>query len=142
MDTDTNSNGAPARPILLGLGAAAYTISFFLPAVADGNNWVTGWFCAWVALAAVARPYEWLSLPLFASGLINPLTLGYLALRMLGKRPRVRRGLAIAALSFIPLSWIVIASQLRFGPGHVVWVAGLAMVLAPEAIRPGLLGKR
>ena len=132
-----SAKGAYVRLMLLGLGAAIYAISFTLPAVAVGSygsDSLSGWECARIALTAFRNSHEPSSLILFASGLINPLTLAYLALRMLGKGPRVRRALAIAALSFIPLSWYVIADGLRIEIGHVAWVVGLLLMMAPEAV--------
>jgi hypothetical protein len=133
----TSAKGASVRLMLLGLGAAIYATSFTLPAVAIGyygSDYLRGWECARIALTAFRNSREPSSLILFACGLINPLTLAYLALRMLGKGPRVRRALAIAALSFIPLSWYVIADGLRIEIGHVAWVVGLLLMMAPEAI--------
>lgn len=138
---------AIAGPLLSVLGAAVYAISFALPAVGIsryGNDSLRGWECARFALLAFAGPSNasWnFSIPLFASGLINPLTVAFLALRMLGKRPRSRRALAIVALSFIPLSWYVIAHDLRVEIGHVAWVAGLLMMMAPEAVGSRILRK-
>jgi hypothetical protein len=133
------------RPWLLGLGLIVYAVSFALPAVRASNSPVIGWYCAWVALTFPLDPHSSFSIPVFASGLINPLTLVYLTLRMLGKAPKVRRALAIAALSFIPLSWYVIAHDMTIEIGHVAWVAGLLMMLAPEAIgmlrTPGSAGE-
>ncbi|MGO9257897.1 MAG: hypothetical protein ACLQU1_16530 [Bryobacteraceae bacterium] len=131
------AKSAFAQPWLLGLGAMVYAISFALPAVgvtAYGSSTVSGWDCALVALTFVIGPNASFSFPLFASGLINPMTLAYLVLRVLGKGSRVRRALAIATLSFVPLSWYVIAHQLRVEIGHLAWVAGLLMMMAPEAI--------
>jgi hypothetical protein len=154
QDTALKNAGAdsPASaiggPLLLALGAAVYAISFALPAVgisSYGNDSLKGWECARFALLAFAGPSNdsWnFSVPLFASGLINPLTVAYLVLRMLGKRPRTRRALAIVALSFIPLSWYVIAHDLRIEVGHVAWVAGLLMMMAPEAVMSRILRSR
>jgi hypothetical protein len=122
--------------MLLWLGAAIYAISFALPAVARSDDSMRGWQCAWFALSfdqGFREPL--LSFALFASGLINPLTLAYLWIRMNGDGPRVRRVLGIVALSFIPLSWLVISSAgLKIEIGHVAWVVGLLLMMSPEAI--------
>ena len=131
-----SSRSSSARLMLLGLGAAIYAISFTLPAVnlsSYGSDYLSGWECAQYALWAFRNSREPSSLILFACGLINPLTLAYLVLRELGKGSRVRRPLAIVALSFIPLSWWIIIG-LRIEIGHVAWVVGLLLMMAPEAI--------
>ncbi len=134
------ATGRFALPWLLGLGAAVYAISFALPAV-EGRpgGAVSGWECAWVVLAVGFGEHPF-SFVICAIGLINPLTLVYCLLRVLHILPRVRRGLAIAALSFVPLCWYVMAHDLRVEIGHLAWVAGLLLMLLPEAL--GMASRR
>ena len=74
---------------------------------------------------------------LFACGLINPQLLSYLLLRILDLTPLLRRLIAILTLAFIPLNWIYMA---LFSPpltpaiGHFAWIAGLLLMLVPEAV--------
>ena len=98
-----------------------------------------GWQCAVIALSSISNAR---SFPLFASGLINPLALASVALRGSGKAPRTRRGLAALALSFLPLSWYVIAHDLTVQAGHVGWVAGLFLMLGPEVVKMSGCGNR
>ncbi len=127
------------RPLLIALGATLYTISFALPAVSvrayDGSS-VSGWDCARVTLIASISS-RGLSLPFLASGLINPLAMAWLVLRLKGAQPRVRRVLAFAVLSLVPVTWYVMARDLSVRIGHVVWVAGLLLMLIP-----GEMGER
>jgi hypothetical protein len=125
-------------PYLLGLGATVYAISFALPAVTDRAypaTPVSGWLCAWVTLASAINP-ERTSLLLSAIGLINPMALTYVVLRLIRTLPRLRRVLAIITLCLIPLSWYLIAHGLKIQIGHIAWVAGLLLMLLPEAIGP------
>ena len=122
--------GSAARRTLLGLGTAVYLISFLWPAV----DRMPGWFCAVMSLFGQGY-FRRFNLLIFASGMINPLALACLGLRMLGKASTVRRAIAITALTLIPLSWIAIFElDFRIEIGHVAWVVGLLLMMAPEAI--------
>jgi hypothetical protein len=128
------AKAAAGSPILFAMGAAVYAVSFALPAVADSGDALRGWQCAWIALMWIQEGIRGLGWAIFASGLINPLALAYIMLRVTGRARRLRRGLAILALCLIPLSWVVIAHGLRPEIGHVAWVAGLLMMMAPDAL--------
>jgi hypothetical protein len=135
------------RPWLLRFGTLLYAISFGLPAIgyrrtpSDPGDPVYGFLCAWLALAGNFRSF---SLPLFASGRVNGFALAWLALRIAGVYPGARRGFALAAVCSIPFSWYVIGQGMTVKVGHVAWVAGLLLMLLPEAIgalkKPGVTG--
>jgi len=132
----------------LAVGATVYAISFLLPAIkfqTFATNEVAGWKCAWLALA---MPFSLIapvaggnsgdglfSLMLFACGLINPLTLAYLSMRAWDRNRRRRRLVASIALGLIPLNWIFMAHG-GFVPsiGHFAWIAGLLLMMGPEAV--------
>jgi hypothetical protein len=116
---------------LLGVGVLVYVISFFLPAVSDHGTSVEGWLCAWVVLVGMFHGVSY-----FVVGLINPLALIYVVLRLVRRGAKLRRWVAIVALASIPASWIVIVQE-HFGIriGHYAWIAGLALILGLEAIR-------
>jgi hypothetical protein len=125
----------PLGRTCVSVGAAIYLASFFLPAVGDGS-WIKGWECARIALLLAFAPPHVLSLLLLGSGLINPLVLVYFSLRVLGVGERIRRWIAIAAMTLIPLSWIFLAlTHLEVGVGHVLWVGGLLLMLLPDVLR-------
>jgi hypothetical protein len=133
-DVEESANGASLQLKLLGMGAAIYAISFALPAVAGPGKSLPGWLCAWGTLALLADLRTPISFAFFASGLINPLAIAYLLFRAAGQAPKFRRALAIVALGFIPASWIAIANGFGIEIGHVAWVAGLLLMLVPEAL--------
>jgi hypothetical protein len=118
------------------LGAAVYAISFCLPAVWGKGvvGEVPGWVCARFTLAALPGASSDGSWLYFACGVVNPLAVAYLALRVAGQAPRTRRVFAILALILIPLSWVVMAKDLLMPHiGHVAWIGGLWAMLTPEA---------
>jgi hypothetical protein len=127
------------RLIAFAIGAAVYITSFFLPAVGIPREPVSGWICAEVALAAPLQTsgngfFTWI---LFTCGLINPMALAYSVLLVSDAFGAFRRGIGIAALSFIPLSWICIfrgTSPMTVAIGHVAWIAGLLLMMGPEAV--------
>jgi len=127
----------------LGTGFALFLMSFCLPAVRSGPDTLApGWMCAWLALAApvdLSSPmeYRWI---LFACGLINPLLLSYLLLRMFDIARTLRRLIAVVALAFIPLNWTLMTlvhPPLTPMIGHFAWIGGLLLILVSEAINAG-----
>ena len=121
-------------PLLLRLGILLYAVSFALPAVAvrSYGKPIYGWTCALIALHPPG-PNN-LNPVLFLSGLANIFALACVGLRIPGVHPDLRRVLAIVALCGIPCSWFVIAQDLSPRIGHILWVAGLCLMLLPEAI--------
>jgi hypothetical protein len=129
--------------ICLWLGVMVYLASFFLPAVivTRYSESIPGWGCALLALSPPFNPKAWTlsGLLLLAIGLINPMVLAYLYLRVRQKGGRLRRRIAIVALVLIPPTWIFLAIEhMAVDIGHVAWIAGLLMMLGHEAI----LGRR
>ena len=123
--------------ICLLLGIAVYAASFFLPAVRAGGESMQGYFCAWITLTAITsireldRVTDFLAIPI---GWINPLAVAYLGLRAADKRIRI--GVAMVALALIPVTWVYLAAEgIGVLIGHVLWVVGLFMMMAPEVIR-------
>jgi len=116
-------------------GAAIYLASFFLPAVGTGAG-AWGWLCAWLALTAPFGEVRGaLGLLLLGSGLINVLVLAYAGARAFGARVAVRFRIALITLCLVPMSWIAIAllrEPVRIG--HVVWIAGLLLIMLPDVI--------
>src|SRR5205085_1260388 len=92
------------------------------------------WQCAELALLLPFAAPSLGMLPLLAAGLVNPLALVYLGLRVSDASERWRYRIAFATLSLIPFSWVFLATMhLSIGAGHVAWVAGLLLMLLPEA---------
>jgi hypothetical protein len=110
-------------------GMFIYVVSFFLPAV-DPIVDIPGWASALSALAALGN-HEFWSYLAFCGGLINPLVIVYIVLRIRDRAPRVRIGLASAILLFIPLTWLSLVSmKYRIEIGHVAWIAGLLLMIS------------
>jgi hypothetical protein len=124
-------------------GFCIYVAAFFLPAckqvVTPGAlppEVYRGWFCAWVTLMNTFSGEIWHSKDFLAilSGWINPLILFYLVFLI---RPRLvwtRRIMGGAILAFMVATWIYFA-LVPLIPliGHVLWIAGILMMLAGEA---------
>ena len=95
-----------------------------------------GWFCAWVTLMNTFSREVWHSKDFLAilSGWINPLILFYLVFLI---RPRLvwtRRIMGGAIVAFMAATWIYFA-LVPMVPliGHVLWIAGILMMLAGGA---------
>lgn len=63
-------------------------------------------------------------------GLINPIAIVYIVMRILDRAPQGRFLLAGAILAFIPLTWLsLIMMHLGVLIGHVTWIAGLLLII-------------
>jgi hypothetical protein len=117
-------------PVLFYAGVGLYLFSFFLPAVQLAETPLRGWTCAWYSLDAWRIP-EASRLAIFG-GLLNPLAALYILLRLQRRSARLRACISVAIVIFILLTWIAISRmQLGILVGHVVWVAGLTLLLLP-----------
>jgi hypothetical protein len=134
--TQSNSRDGSTRAarasLFLYIGLTIYVASFVMPAIdIDGKAW-EGWIVAWFALA----PWQTQGAsPLaFFGGLINPLMIAYVYLRLSNVAAKVRRFLALAILVCIPLTWLSLA-QMHYGVnfGHIAWIAGILLILLPAA---------
>ena len=120
------------------LGLTLYVVSFFLTAVQDGTTPLEGWWCAVEALLMPLASNDWIAhggrdIRLFVAGLTNLCFLGYILLRYLSKLQGLRTGFAVAVLFCIADTWLVLAgATLQIKLGHVMWIAGMFTILAPE----------
>jgi hypothetical protein len=124
-------------------GFCVYVAAFFLPACrqvatpgALPPEVYRGWFRAWITLMNTFSRDVWHSKDFLAilSGWINPLILFYLVFLI---RPRLvwtRRIMGGAIVAFMAATWIYFA-LVPMVPliGHVLWIAGILMMLAGEA---------
>ena len=123
------------------LGFCIYVTAFFLPAcrqVGDGpGGALRGYTCAWMTLVNVLNPESWhtsLCLAIF-SGWINPLILLYLIFLCFKGFRWPRRIVAAMIVLFIVGTWVFFSiAHLVPMIGHVLWIAGILMILAGEAI--------
>jgi len=101
-------------------GLVLYPISFLLPAVTLAQQPMRGWACAWMSLFMWTDTKNGSWLILFG-GLINPLAIAYVMLRLIDRVPRARFVLASAILFCIPFTWLCLLT-LKMGVliGHVV----------------------
>ena len=136
-----------SRAVLISriLGFFVYLAAFFLPAVrevstpgGDAPDVFLGSRCAWMTLVNTFSHEIWHSKYFLAvlSGWINPLLLLYLFLLLFPKLFWPRRILAGAIVAFIAGTWVLFAI-IPLVPliGHVLWIAGILLILAGEAVR-------
>lgn len=136
---------AVRRAVLISrvLGCCVYLAAFFLPAVrevatpgGDAPEVLQGSRCAWITLVNTLSPEIWHSKYFLAvlSGWINPLILLYLVLLFFPSFLWPRRIVAGAILAFIAGTWVFFTlAQLVPMIGHVLWIAGILLILAGEA---------
>jgi hypothetical protein len=125
-----SNNRFRSIPATFYLGLLLYIISFFLPSLDALEQGAKGWACAY--WAAMVWPQQHLFLALFGA-LINLLAFPFISLRLRGRAPVARRTLAFLILACIPLTWLSLADLgARIRVGHIVWIAGLLLMLVPE----------
>jgi hypothetical protein len=71
-------------------------------------------------------------LVVFFGGLVNPLAIFYIVLRLLNRAPGTRKTVAIAILMCIPITWLFL-SRMAFTihVGHIAWIVGLLFMVWP-----------
>jgi len=133
----SNRGRRPLELLCFGVGTAVYLASFLLPAVRSTSERMLGLQCALAPLVCHWMPDSFFNILLIqAGGMINPLALAYVCLRTFSRGENLRRGLAVMGLAFIPLAWTYLAVKgYQVEIGHVAWVAGLLLMMGPEAIR-------
>jgi hypothetical protein len=113
------------------VGVGLFVLSFFLPAIRDLNlsdRGVPGWGCALMAFFGLNNE-QVNGLAVFG-GLINPIAIAYIVLRIFDRAPDGRFFLAGAILAFIPLTWLsLIMMHLGILIGHVAWIAALLLIV-------------
>jgi hypothetical protein len=138
---------AMKRTVITGriLGLLVFIAAFFLPACrevatpgGDAPDVFLGSRCAWMTLVNTFSHEIWHSKYFLAvlSGWINPLLLLYLVLLLFPKLFWPRRIVAGAIVAFIAGTWVLFAI-IPLVPliGHVLWIAGILLILAGEAMR-------
>jgi len=113
------------------VGIGIFVVSFFLPAVnLNGLGVLDGFACAWLSFFALQDGKSVSTLACFG-GLINPIAITYVVLRILGRAPRVRSALATTILFFIPITWLSLAlASYRIEVGHIAWITGILLMIS------------
>jgi hypothetical protein len=145
MSQSTRS-AAVTRTVLIArlVGFCVYVWAFFLPAVrevvtpgASAPEVFRGSRCAWITLVNTWNPEMWHSKDCLAvlSGWINPLLLLYLLFLLFPSFLWPRRIVAGAIVAFIAGTWVFFALfPLVPLVGHILWIVGILLILAGEAI--------
>jgi len=142
------STGSPTmrRAVLIArlVGFCAYVWAFFLPACrqvatpgAGAPDVYRGYSSAWITLVNSLSREMWHSKDCLAilSGWINPLILLYLLFLLFPSFRWPRRIVAGAIVAFIAGTWVFFALfPLVPLVGHVLWVVGILLILAGEAV--------
>ena len=123
------------------LGFCIFMAAFFLPAcrfVPESIRPVyMGWECARIALSLTIETETYRSVEFLAlmSGWINPLILFYLYCVAARRSCILRRMVALLILVCMAATWVFFAIE-GIAPliGHIAWIAGALIVLAPEAL--------
>ncbi len=67
----------------------------------------------------------------FFGGLINPIAIAYVVLRIRNRAPKTRIAFESTILLCIPVTWLSLAiMHFRIGVGHVAWVTGLLLMVS------------
>lgn len=113
------------------LGFCVYVASFFLPAVQN----LYGWECAYAVLGVFTElPRHWGQSIFIVIGLLNPLVLAYLIVVVLRRGESVRLYLSAAILVCTAVTFGYLgATDHPLKIGNPMWVAGILLMLAPEA---------
>jgi hypothetical protein len=117
------------------IGLVIFVVSFFLPALTDAAGPLVGWGCALLAFFGLGN--ENVNFLAVFGGLINPLAVAYIILRIRDRAPLARWFLGIGILAFIPLTWLsLFVMHLRIQIGHIGWIAGLFLIIDWDDLRP------
>jgi hypothetical protein len=126
------------------IGFCVYVWAFFLSAVreaatpgGDPPTVFQGSRCAWITLVNTINPDVWHSKDFLAvlSGWINPLLLLYILLLLFPRLRWPRRILAVMILAFMAGTWVFFhLHSLVPLEGHFLWIAGILLILAGEAV--------
>lgn len=153
---DDVSGRSRLQTVIFFTGLALYVLSFFLPVFKDtvGSKSISGWRCACAALFLWVIDLGPNTIPGLNvgyrlggfGGIVNPIAVAYIVLRILDLARRTQRVLAALILLCILLTWtslVILCLQDADCPGlgHAVWVAGLLlMISAPfwESFRQSL----
>jgi hypothetical protein len=129
-DPDRKRNFRPPAKVFY-LGLTLFVVSFFLPSLNQhGHDHVVGWGCAVIAFFGFSSEANGVSGLAVFGGLINPLALVYIVLRIRDRARNVRFFLALAMVTFIPISWMSLAiMHLGILIGHVFWIVGLLLLI-------------
>jgi len=125
------------------VGFCVYVWAFFLPACrqvaapgGDAPEVYRGYICAGITLVNSFSREMWHSKEFLAilSGWINPLLLLYLVFLLFPRFFWPRRIVAVAILAFMAGTWVFF-DLYPMVPlvGHVLWIAGILLILAGEA---------
>lgn len=127
------------------VGFCIYVAAFFLPAcreaatlAGEAPDVYQGSRCAWITLINTFSGEIWHSKYFLAvlSGWINPLILVYLFLLIFPKLLWPRRIVAGSIVLFIAATWALFyLVPLVPLVGHFLWIAGILLILAGEAMR-------
>jgi hypothetical protein len=142
---DHVSGKSRLQNVIFFTGLAFYVLSFFLPVFKDtvGSKSISGWRCAYAALFLWVvdlgpNTIPWLNVGYRLGGfggVVNPLALAYIILRIFDRAGRTQRVLAALILFCILLTWaslVILCVQDADCPGlgHAVWVAGLLLMIS------------
>ena len=121
------------------VGYLVFLAAFFLPAVREPGHQDTfqGSFCAGVTLINTFHREFWHNINFLSilSGWINPLMLLYVASLFSRRLAMFRRIVAVIIALFLVGTWVYFyLVPLVPLVGHFCWVAGIAMILAGEAL--------
>ncbi|HUH62984.1 MAG TPA: hypothetical protein VLZ50_08305 [Terracidiphilus sp.] len=135
IDTSTPRMFRYARIV----GYLVFLAAFFLPAVREPGNHDSfrGSFCAWITLINTFNRDVWHSKDFLAilSGWINPLMLLFVASLFSRRLRLIRRMIAALVALFILGTWVYFY-LVPLVPliGHVLWIAGILLILASEVL--------
>lgn len=140
----SGSNAMATRAVLIArlVGFCMYVSAFFLPACRefDSLHGFKGYECAWVTLVNTVSRELWRSIDCLAilSGWINPLLLLYLIFLLIPRFRWPRRIVALAIVIFIAGTWVFfVHAHLVPLVGHLLWIVGILLILAGEAVEQG-----
>jgi len=119
------------------LGYVVFLAAFFLPAVRQpgSKDALRGSLCAWITLINTLNRDVWHSKDFLAilSGWINPLMLLFVASLFSRKLRSFRRAIAAVVALFIVGTWVYFYLEpLVPLVGHVLWIAGIVLIVAGE----------
>ncbi len=143
MTTSRHDDLGMQISVSFAVGLLLYAVAFFLPAVGS----YSGWQCARIVSGAFfTLPQTLGNVNALLIALLNPLVVLFVIRELTGRLAGARVFLTVLIIISIGATWVLLfgseGDDLRIRIGHMLWVGGILLIIAPELTRWKVSGHR